>query len=264
MSDNNTNIDLNCFEQAGIGVCMQTPDKEISWGNQTLADWLGINKQSLSDPGIKDSLFQDSLPLLVVSPTGNERWLQRQTLSCDDGRTLCLFQDITLEQSLNKDNVRLEQQVKELKLTDNLTGLANRRSITQALEHQITRSRRYQNPLSAVMVYLDTNSNLRDESSDQITLAVSHFLRDRLRWVDQIGRWDDNVFLMILPETSLEDTQSLIEKILNEKSAIRIPVDINDPAMELSFGVACWQKGMDMRTLLNAVLENLKAQRDNA
>lgn len=254
-----SDIDLVCLEQARIGVCVQDDNKNIVWSNQTLADLFGVNKQTLAnDADILATLMQDNLPLYTRSENGEDCWLERQSLSCDDGRTILIFQDVTQEQILGNQNSRLNRQVKDLKLTDDLTGLANQRAITQALEQQITRSRRYQNPLCVVMVYLETSSTIRDEAADKVTLAVSRFLRDRLRWVDQIGRWNDNVFLMVLPETQKEDAQGLIDKIIAEKRSIQTPTDTQETQTQLSFGLACWQKGDDMRTLLKQVLEDLK------
>ncbi len=149
----------------------------------------------------------------------------------------------------------LEAQVHELKLTDDLTGLPNRRAITQALDLQVSRSRRYGNPLSVVLVAVGVHEQpveLMHDARDALVLAVSHFLRDRLRWVDQIGRWEEDRFLLILPETEREQTEGLVAKIEQEMDAFKLPVPLDGLGVKLRFGTAFWCRGNDRNTLIAA------------
>ena len=174
--------------------------------------------------------------------------------------TLLVFQDITEQQRLDSENQRLRQQVQDLKLNDDLTGLPNKRAITQALELQISRSRRYQNPLSLVLVHVgldDEQIRTLQTGVEPVVLGVSRYLRDRLRWVDQIGRWDENIFVLVLPETGEQETNGLVDKIRNEQAAMLLPEPFDKIRPSLSFGVAYWQKGDDMRTLLRRATSEL-------
>ena len=122
------------------------------------------------------------------------------------------MRDVTAEDDLRRENQLPHQQIQDLKLTDDLTGLPNRRAISQAPELQISRSRRHRNPLSVVLVHIglqDDQVELLRDSADPLVLGVSRFLRDRLRWVDQIGRWEENIFLLVLPETEQADARGL-------------------------------------------------------
>ena len=150
--------------------------------------------------------------------------------------------------------------MEELKLTDDLTGLPNRRAISQALDLHISRSRRYQNPLSTALIHIDLRewNGVQPLSSEPVVLAVSRFLRDRLRWVDQIARWDENVFLLVLPETTEADARQLLEKIVGEQQGMELPESVGDLRPQLTFGLACWRKGDDMRTLLRHTLADLQ------
>jgi diguanylate cyclase (GGDEF)-like protein len=168
--------------------------------------------------------------------------------------------DVTAQEELAEENARLRQQVEDLKLTDELTGLPNKRAISQALDLHISRSRRYQNPLSAVLVYVDlqTLTKVQPLSTEPAVLSVSRFLRDRLRWVDQIARWEENVFLLVLPETTEADARGLLEKISSEQAGMVLPGSFGDMRPRLTFGLACWKKGDDMRTLLRQALTDLQ------
>ena len=197
--------------------------------------------------------------LLQIHAGDGERWLRRESHP-GDSETLLLLHDVTLQTRLDSENQRLRQQVQDLKLNDELTGLPNKRAITQALEMQISRSRRYQNPLSVVMVHIaldDSQIETVSGGADPLVLGVSRFLRDRLRWVDQIGRWEDNIFILVLPETERADALGLVEKIRAEQNSLQLPAPLEGVRPVLSFGTACWEKGNDMRTLLRQVTQDL-------
>ncbi len=189
----------------------------------------------------------------------NQRWIRRESYRGDDGTRLLLLADVSDQERLAEENARLRQQVEDLKLTDELTGLANRRAIAQALDLHVSRSRRYKNPLSTVLVAVDLQklASVRPLSTDPATLAVSRYLRDRLRWVDQIGRWEEDQFLLVLPETSEADARGLLDKIVNEQDSMQLPEPYDDLRPQLRFGLACWSKGDDMRTLLRKAHKDL-------
>ena len=128
----------------------------------------------------------------------------------------------------------------------------------------MSRSRRYKNPLSAVLVAVDLHrlASVRPLSTDPVTLAVSRFLRDRLRWVDQIGRWEEDQFLLVLPETTEGDARGLLDKIVSEQDSMQMPEPYDDLRPQLRFGLACWSKGDDMRTLLRRTLDDLRENSD--
>jgi diguanylate cyclase (GGDEF)-like protein len=171
------------------------------------------------------------------------------------GKTLKFFQDVTELMQLRQENERLRQQVEELTITDSLTGLANRRALTNSLNAQVTRSRRYQNPLSLVALELVDDSRPAAEIEPETILTASRFLRDRLRWVDVIGRWDHNQFFIILPETEEAHGLELLNNIVSE-----FPASNPDMAtsLHLQFGLAEWQKGCDSRKLMQLAADAMQ------
>ena len=253
------------FEQAQCGVALLDDNGRVSWANPTLGQMLGLGSEELLGQHTHELpdkaallLGGESGPVQLLDPQGSERWLQRDPAT---DASLCLVQDVTEQQRLSRENERLRQQVAELKLTDDLTGLPNKRAITQAMELQISRSRRYKNPLSLVMVHVGLEEQVVaqiDGSVDPLILGVARFLRDRLRWVDQIGRWEDNIFVLVLPETEKQHADGLVQKIQDELPGLQLPQPFEGIQPVLSFGVACWQKGDDMRTLLRQVTQDLQ------
>jgi diguanylate cyclase (GGDEF)-like protein len=236
----------------------------IEWLNDGMRELLAIGSRELTGAQPKQldapirQLLEAEPQLLQVGENG--KCYQRRMQSLNDGQKLLIVLDVTEHQRLIEDNARLLRQVEELCLTDELTGLPNKRAIGQALDQHISRSRRYHNPLSAVLVHVGTQSNadVQPMSIDPLILAVSRFLRDRLRWVDQVGRWDDNLFLAVLPETGIDDARRLLEKIHSEQDSLNVPDTFADARPTLSFGIGCWQKGDDLRTLLRSALQDLQ------
>lgn len=256
------------FEQAPCGMALLDPAGRINWANQAMAELLGVTTDALSGqsaeqlPGHASKVLFADQPLVHFQGAEGERWLQRETRA-GEMESLLIIHDVTDRQRLDSENRRLRKQVEDLKLNDDLTGLPNRRAITQALDLQISRSRRYQNPLSVVLVHIGVPEHHLDRLNgefDQIVLGVSRFLRDRLRWVDQIGRWDENVFILVLPETEKNDADHLVEKIRNEQSSIQLQPPFEEIHPVLSFGTGYWQKGDDMRTLLRQVSQDLAGE----
>jgi diguanylate cyclase (GGDEF)-like protein len=256
--------DRKLMQQLPVGLVQLDTHGRIDWINDFMASLLPADAAGLI--GLKPEECDDQIkrlcsaePHLLQLPTSGV-WLNREMRTLDDGRQVLITLDVSEQERLAEENAQLRQQVDDLRLTDELTGLPNKRAISQAMDLHISRSRRYQNPLSAVLVYVEPPSggDVQPLSGDPMILAVSRFLRDRLRWVDQVGRWDDNVFLAVLPETTESDARGLIDKISSEQHTMSLPEGYGNARPTLSFGVACWQKGDDMRTLLRSALRDLQ------
>ena len=65
------------------------------------------------------------------------------------------------------------------------------------------------------------------------------------------------MFLLVLPETTEPDAQGLLDKISEEQASMAVPEAFGELRPHLSFGLACWGKGDDMRTLLRKALDGL-------
>jgi diguanylate cyclase (GGDEF)-like protein len=256
-------IDNTLLSDLSLGLLLVDDDRRIAWANNTLSRMLDLDGTELSGRRLEDlpeatRRLLSSEPLVLAVNSG--RWIRRELHADGNGSQLLAISDVSAQEQLAEENARLRQQVEDLKLTDELTGLPNKRAISQALDLHISRSRRYQNPLSVVLVHADLQQpdGVLPLSNEPLLLAVSRFLRDRLRWVDQIARWDENVFLLVLPETTAPDARGLIEKINAEQAGMPLPEQLADQRPRLAFGLACWQKGDDMRTLLRSALRDLQ------
>jgi diguanylate cyclase (GGDEF)-like protein len=94
--------------------------------------------------------------------------------------------------------------------TDELTKVANRRSMTEAIEYELARYSRYGHPFSIVLFDIDrfkaVNDRFGHQVGDQVLVALADRAGTELREVDRLGRWGGEEFVVILPETGFEET----------------------------------------------------------
>ena len=100
---------------------------------------------------------------------------------------------------------------------DQLTGLRNRRALETDLQKEIARARRYQFPLSAIMINLDQFREVSDsyghKIGDEVLQKVAEILRQTVREVDCIYRYGDEKFVVLTPHISCVDGITLAERI---------------------------------------------------
>ena len=182
-----------------------------------------------------------------------ERVSRSTTLENGQGMQVHYFQFIKSEDTLQQENLLLRQKVEKLTLTDELTGLANERALSQQLAIQVSRSRRYQNPLTLALLNMqildESFPHILDDHYDRLVVAFSHFLRDRLRWADFIARCSAGRFVIVLPETTEAEAIKLFENIASETASIELP-EAEKNSIRLQFGLAEWQKGNDPKLLV--------------
>ncbi|HEX8834354.1 MAG TPA: GGDEF domain-containing protein, partial [Abditibacteriaceae bacterium] len=110
-----------------------------------------------------------------------------------------------------REQLRLQMQ------NDDLTKLLNRRFFFQAAHRECGRARRYNSELSCLMIEIDhfkrLTSMLGFECGDVMLRAVSGILRDYTRDSDIVARFDEEKFVIILPETDINGAMMLREKI---------------------------------------------------
>ncbi len=128
-------------------------------------------------------------------------------------RTFRLHQELTRKTShLQEVNVRLRQmngRLDRLSITDNLTGLFNRRHAMVRLEEQWATSERYSRPLTVAMIDIDRFKNVNDthghDAGDIVLRRIAGILRDQTRGTDAVCRIGGEEFLIIFPsETDQE------------------------------------------------------------
>lgn len=117
-------------------------------------------------------------------------------------------------------------------------GVLSREAAVQRLEIEMSRSRRYDNPLSCLLV-------TQPVTIEPIAAALLvRFLREQLRWVDVIAQWSQTQLLVLLPETTARAATTLIRKLA--------PRAVAAVGGEVTFkwGASTWLRGDDAERLV--------------
>jgi diguanylate cyclase (GGDEF)-like protein len=260
------------FNQALFDACptgMLAIDDEvcIRWANPALESMLNLSVEELVGkdkntlPEGLHALF-DETDMLHLSLNGNgERWLHREVRQVEDGSKTTLrlhfYQDISKQVEAQRESEALRQRVEDLTITDELTSMANRRATLQSLDAQVTRSRRYGNLLTLCAVRLSHPDGADLTLPDQSILVLAQYLRERLRWADVIGRFEDQLFLLLMPETNEEDAANLLQQIVQECRDGALKDLGEDPVPVIEIGVAGWSKGDDPQRLISRTIESI-------
>lgn len=159
-----------------------------------------------------------------------------------DERATAVAHTLAAQASIALDNARLHGIVKRQAVTDELTGLANRRSFRETLEIELSRAERFDNSLSLVVADLDDFKRVNDQYGhqvgDDVLRAFADVLRGRIRSVDLAARLGGEEFAVLLPETDLEGAEALAENLRAAVAELAVPVDSTDVHVTASFGVA--------------------------
>ncbi|HEC14969.1 MAG TPA: diguanylate cyclase [Sedimenticola sp.] len=270
MSQNNI-AEQEWFQLCPAGLLALDSGGHIRGINSAMEEMTGVSAEQLLDQapdGLSSSIRRllGDQGLVHLQGPDRERWLQRETRELggpgDEKTILHFYLDVTEAQQLRQENERLLRHIDELSITDELTGLANRQTLTRMLESQVARSRRYQNPLSMALAEVipgDGRTHSLPRLPDELIVMVSGYLRDRLRWADVLGRWDQTRFMLLLPETPGEAARTLIDNIGHGVSDIATAEGTADPAFRLRFGLVEWSKGLDARKLIRQAEQALDA-----
>jgi diguanylate cyclase (GGDEF)-like protein len=157
-----------------------------------------------------------------------------------------------LVQERTQELQQAQEELERLAETDPMTGLYNRMKMDKTLHTEIQRAQRYQTTFSIVLFDLDNFKEINDtrghQIGDQLLEELATVIRHRVRNTDVIGRWGGDEFLIISPETNLEDAALLAETIRITLSTHSFKNDIH---ITSSFGVATWLDNDSQDTLID-------------
>ncbi len=154
---------------------------------------------------------------------------------------------------------------------DELTQTLSRHGITVKLFEFMALADRYGNRLSVAIVGIDHLQDLvgeyGEDARDSALQTITEVLTETIRMPDRIGRYDDDKFLAILPETNMNGACQIAERIRSAVSVTDIGVSARRKVrLTVSIGVTMFRRGEDVNQLLtrvNRILEQAKTQGRN-
>ncbi|MBF0370586.1 MAG: diguanylate cyclase, partial [Magnetococcales bacterium] len=207
------------------------------WGS----DWL---KRFLEEP--------DRFPILYLArPNANEESPRPYSLTTnflpEQGKTILSFSDIT----------HIEHQMRHLEqkaFSDELTGVYNRARLQGLLTGEMGRSSRHGNPLSVILFDIDHFKTINDthghQAGDDVLKKLTKVIEENIRASELLARWGGDEFLVVAPESDLEQARILGEKLRKAVAEATFP---HADSVRCSFGVARFVPKESLRGLMERV-----------
>jgi diguanylate cyclase (GGDEF)-like protein/PAS domain S-box-containing protein len=144
---------------------------------------------------------------------------------------IAIFKDITKQK-------KLQQELQELSIKDNLTSLYNQRHFYKVMQKEMARAHRQNHPLCLLLLDLDNFKKLNDSkghlAGDRILERVGKIIMDCTReHVDYTFRYGGDEFTIILTETTPEQAFEVAERIKQ-----LLPISLDDASLTLSIGLS--------------------------
>jgi diguanylate cyclase (GGDEF)-like protein/PAS domain S-box-containing protein len=149
-------------------------------------------------------------------------------------------------------NARLEQ----LALTDDLTGIANRRAFFALAHRELQKAKRYATPLSFVMVDIDRFKDVNDrwghQAGDEVLKSVTEVMRNHVRDVDIPARLGGEEFGILMPNTKQSDAAVSAERLRAAIAGSALAHRGQDLRVTVSIGVAAKAENDDLDAVMRA------------
>jgi diguanylate cyclase (GGDEF)-like protein len=138
-----------------------------------------------------------------------------------------------------------------MSITDSLTGLPNRRYLEERLSEELNRSKRYDFPMSFLMIDIDDFKAYNDKNGHQagdVALQITaHCLKGALRAADVASRYGGEEFCILLPQTAVAEAGVIADRIRQRVSTTEFPHGKAQPLgqVTISIGVSTFTKNID-------------------
>lgn len=160
-----------------------------------------------------------------------------------------------LQRSLSRTNRNLqasEERLKQLSITDSLTGLANRRHLMDFLQQAWQSSQRFTSTFSVIVADIDLFKKVNDqfghEQGDVVLKAVAAQMQAMVRKVDLVARLGGEEFVVVLQEASLSAAVELAQRL--RQAVAELPFAAMPHGVTCSYGVAQLTSGQTAEQLL--------------
>lgn len=247
---NEKNKYLTIFESLSMPVFVVAPDGKIENMNLAASNFFDPN----SVPGAKyytdtkeEIVFSEEFPWLAESYNDFirskedkilcEKYLDIQEqffhvsfsrsldISGKFSGTIIIIEDISKRK-------KMEKKLEKLATTDPLTEAKNRRSFQQFFETELARSQRYDHKLALLMMDIDhfkvINDTYGHDIGDKVLKLLVAEAQGILRSTDIFSRWGGEEFIVLLPESDIQQASKVAEKLRGNLSKIEVGTDCDE------------------------------------
>jgi diguanylate cyclase (GGDEF)-like protein len=139
-------------------------------------------------------------------------------------------------------NLKLaNDRLRQIAFRDELTGLYNHRYFQEVIESELDKSVRYKNPLSLLLIDIDSFKNINDTfghlTGDHVLKEVSQIMIKLVRHIDIIARYGGDEFAIILPETGKTGGKVLAQRLRRGIEQHQMKQDNQSVTVTVSIGL---------------------------
>ncbi len=238
---------------AGGGFDLLFIDLNLGGGGNGMDLLERLQQRGIDTPAIMVTGAGDETKAVCAMKAGAYDYLVKNELSA--GLLRRTIRNAQRRHALERERTLMTEKLVELSITDELTGLPNRRHLMRKLEEEIARAQRTGHPFALLMIDLDHFKKVNDRhghpTGDRVLRECADCLRQNIRRTDIAGRYGGEEFCVLLPETSGEGAHRSAEKLRRAVGALP------DPAPTISVGVAVRQTHASAEAILRDADEAL-------
>jgi diguanylate cyclase (GGDEF)-like protein len=139
-----------------------------------------------------------------------------------------LFGYLANQAAVSIENVDLHETVQRQAVTDELTGLFNHRRFQEVMSVEVERARRFDQPMSLIMLDIDNFKRVNDTyghmQGDLVLREVARVLRESSREIDEPARYGGEEMAVALPQTDLEGAYQFAERVRQRIEGLELPI----------------------------------------
>ena len=277
------NLAARLFTLTGDLVCVTGPDGYFVVLNPAFESTLGYTRMELLTEPFLALVPEEDRPVVreatgklaagegevdfdvrLRTKQGDDRWFAWHAVPEQDGSVYFIGRDVTERRAEREALTRLSAELERLAITDELTGLLNRRGFTTLATHQAALARRHGWPVVVFALDLDGLKELNDRvghhAGDAALRAVGDALRSVFRESDVVGRMGGDEFAVLLVDAT-EDVAASFEARLAAALSQRQTQDSESDyaGMTLSLSVGSAACGSTQRRTLDELLRRADA-----
>ncbi len=226
----------------------------LSEGRPMVASIDDLGRSSLPERGYKTKSFI-SYPISIGSRRFGVLNLADKTGGgAYDSNDLSMIESVAPQIALAIERAAWQQRANQyqvMSITDPLTGLHNRRYLEARLAEELSRSKRYDYPLSFMMIDIDDfkiyNDQNGHQAGDRALEITAQCLRAALRKVDVASRYGGEEFSILLPQTDLKEAGVIADRIRRKIYETAFTHGKSQPlgAVTVSIGLSAFSPALD-------------------
>jgi len=223
-------------------------------GRPVVASMDDLGRSSLPERGYKTKSFI-SYPISIGSRRfGVLNLADKVGGGAYDANDLSVIELVAPQIALALERAAWQQRANQfqvMSITDPLTGLHNRRYLEARLTEELSRSKRYDYPLSFMMIDIDDfkvyNDQNGHQAGDRALEITAQCLRAALRKVDVASRYGGEEFSILLPQTNLQEAGVIADRIRRKIYGTLFTHGKSQPlgAVTVSIGLSAFSPALD-------------------